>query len=68
MDDQRLIEIETKLAYQEQAVHELNQVLTAQQDQLTQLRQRLMALGERLESLAEAPAAAAIDDERPPHY
>ena len=69
MDEQRIIEIETKLAYQEEMLSELNQVLTDQQAQLTSLERISRRLVERLELLGnagdgdECPA-----DERPPHY
>ncbi|ANO52010.1 SlyX family protein [Woeseia oceani] len=69
MDEQRIIEIETKLAYQEVMLGELNQVLTDQQSQLTRLERLSARLIERLQSMA-ANGEGADDggDERPPHY
>jgi SlyX protein len=69
MDEQRIIEIETKLAYQEQMLGELNQVLTDQQAQLSNLERVSRRLVERLESLGSAGEGGDDPvDERPPHY
>jgi len=68
MDEQRLIDIETRIAYQEQALAELNDVLTDQQAQLTRLQNFAVTLGERIRSPAERPESAAEDEQKPPHY
>ncbi len=68
MDDARLIDIEIKLAHQEQAMAELNQVLVDQQTQLTRLAQRYEVLVEKLHSLSQSEHGVSPDDERPPHY
>ena len=69
MDEQRIIEIETRLAYQEQTLAELNDVLTDQQAQLTRLEGLNKALEARLTAIAEAmPRDGGVPDERPPHY
>jgi SlyX protein len=68
MDEQRLIDIEVKLAHQEHTLDEVNDVLTDQQAQLTRLEQVCQSLVERLRALSEVPAADQRGDERPPHY
>ncbi len=69
MDEQRMIEIETRLAYQEQALAELNDALTGQQGQLDRLARLTGNLEARIVALAEAAAARSeAADERPPHY
>jgi len=71
MDESRLIEIETKLAHQDQVLLELNDVLTDQQEQLTQLEKLCSSLVERIRSLgSDRPdgSGGAPQDERPPHY
>lgn len=68
MDEQRLIDIETRIAYQEHTLAELNDVLTDQQAQLTRLQNLAVTLGERVQSLAERPESAAEAEQKPPHY
>lgn len=68
MDDVRLIDIEVKLAHQEMAMAELNQVLIDQQAQLTRLAQRYEVLTEKLHSLSQTEPGVSADDQRPPHY
>ncbi|MEQ8208167.1 MAG: SlyX family protein [Woeseia sp.] len=69
MDEQRIIEIETKLAYQEVMLGELNQVLTDQQSQLTRLERLSERLVERFQSMAaNGEGGEDAGDERPPHY
>lgn len=66
MDDDRLINIETKLAHQEHLVSELNDALTSQQAQITKLEARCQSLLERLKEVAGS--ADSPVDEKPPHY
>lgn len=69
MDEQRMIDIETRLAYQEQALDELSTALADQQGQIGRLERLAERLELRLAALAESlPAAGAATDERPPHY
>jgi SlyX protein len=66
MDEDRLIDIETKMAHQEQLLSELNDALTDQQGQISRLESLCQSLIDRLKSLAEH--ADPSGDERPPHY
>lgn len=69
MDDNRLIDIESKLAHQEQLLDDLNQALTNQQSQIANLEALCRGMLERLKSMAEQPdSAGAGNEERPPHY
>jgi len=68
MDNQRLIDIETKLAYQEDLVQELNKTVHSQQLKLDQLEEALKSLTLRYNSLAEQGDAEHPVDEKPPHY
>lgn len=69
MSEERLVEIETKLAHQEYLLNELNDVITRQQESIIHLEERFGGLVDRLRSISEAlPADAAPRDERPPHY
>ena len=67
MSDRRFEDLEVRLAYQEQALNELNAVVTEQQATIDRLERRCDALRERLRALGEGSGDAA-SDERPPHY
>jgi len=64
MSDERWIEIETKLAFQERAIGRLEESVREQQKQID----RLQALCERLKSKSAAGPDADPGDERPPHW
>ena len=68
MTDERLIDIETKLAHQEQLLIELNDALANQQDSIITLEKLCASMAERLRSLGEGDSSAPAGDERPPHY
>ncbi len=68
MSDERLVEIEMKLAHQDQALIELNDVLTKQQETIMTLERLFASMVERLAELDDAASEAAGGDERPPHY
>jgi len=68
MDETKMIEIETKLAHQDQLLIELNQVLTDQQTQLMRLEELFTAMVERVRTLADNSPDSPPQDEAPPHY
>ena len=68
VSDEQMIEIETKLAHQEYTIAELNDALTSQQSQLSNLELVVTALRERIKTLSEIAPAGSDTDEVPPHY
>jgi SlyX protein len=68
MNEQRLIDIEVKLAHHEQALEEVNEVLTSQQAQLSRLEQVCESLVERFRAISEVRASDEREEPRPPHY
>ncbi len=68
MSEDRLIDIESKLAHQEQLLMELNEVLTEQQGRIMQLEQLSTSLIERVRAIGDAAPEDGPGDERPPHY
>jgi len=68
VDENRLIDIESKLAHQEDLLAELNGALTSQQSQLTRLRALCEALVERVRSAEGDSPEGDPTNERPPHY
>jgi SlyX protein len=68
MSEDRLVDIESKLAHQDQMLHELNEVVTAQQSSIMRLENLLKSLLDRVQSIAESAPEPGPHDERPPHY
>jgi SlyX protein len=68
MSEERFVELESKLAHQDQLLDELNEVLTNQQARLMQLEELCRSLVERVRVLGEASPGGDPDSERPPHY
>ncbi len=64
MDNSRLTDIEMKLAYLEDTVQTLNDVIIRQNSQVEQLSLKFETLKEAVES-ADTPEG---DDQPPPHY
>ena len=65
--NQRLENIETKLAYQEQANQTLSDVIFKQQKQIDQLELICQSLIQRVKDLSESEPIA-LEDNPPPHY
>jgi len=69
MSEERLVEIETKIAFQEQAIEDLNDVLCEQQQEIERLGSICDALVKRVKELSEFTAGSdAPANEMPPHY
>lgn len=63
--ENRLIDIEIKLAHQEHLVESLNERVYEQQQQIDKLEHLIAAMAERIRT---RDAAQAPINERPPHY
>lgn len=68
VDDEKLIDIETKLAHQEHLLAELDEALSNQQAQIGNLEHLCQTLLERIRALSETGIGGGADDEKPPHY
>lgn len=66
----RLEDIETQLAFQEDALEQFNAVAVSQQGQIDELRAQLRILQEQLSGLPDGSLESAVDParEKPPHY
>lgn len=65
---QRLTELETRVAFQDQTIQELNEVVTRQQREIDRLARELDVLRERLHALAPSPVVPPDEETPPPHY
>jgi SlyX protein len=64
----RLIELETRLAFQEDTIQQLNSVLARQQQDILRLERAVEDLTAQLRALAPALVAQRGDETPPPHY
>ena len=66
----QVIELQTRLTFQEDALQQLNDVIATQDTYIRALQQQLQSLGVRVGDMAHALAegGARPQDERPPHY
>ncbi|WP_049629272.1 SlyX family protein [Cellvibrio sp. pealriver] len=68
--EEQLIDVQTRVAYQEDTLAQLNEVITRQDAEIIQLKQQLRLLALRIDEIQRNPASAGddISNERPPHY
>jgi SlyX protein len=67
-DADRLEKLETTIAFQEQAIEDLNKTITAQWAEIATLKRLIGNLGERVREIADNPALAEAPEPPPPHY
>lgn len=72
MSEERIVTIETKLAYQEDTITQLNDVICQQQNQIDALERLTQQLLGRVRDLSDVATQSgggfSSADERPPHY
>jgi len=68
MSEERLVEIESRLAHQDDLLLQLNDVITKQQEKIKQLDELCAALVRRVRAIGESLPGDGPGDERPPHY
>ena len=66
-EDDRFVDIEIKLAYQEDLVESLNQMVYQQSLRIDQLEALVNKLGEHIRNNAQTTPGM-LQNERPPHY
>ncbi len=68
MTEERFVDIETKIAFLEDQVEEMNKTIYQQQQKIERLEAISEALARELRALAEAGNEGKVANERPPHY
>lgn len=68
VNSEQLINIETKLAHQEDLLSALDGALSNQQLQINRLERLCQSLVERIRALSDAGGDSGHEDEQPPHY
>lgn len=66
--NKRLEELETRVAFQDKTIQELNDVVTRQQGELDRLARELEALKVQLRAASVFPVASRDEETPPPHY
>lgn len=66
--EERFVDLETRLTYQERTIEELNEVVTRQQGQIDTLEEKLAAVISHLRESASPVSGDAGDEPPPPHY
>lgn len=66
--ENKIVDLQSKLAFQDETINELNEVITDQQNQLDQLREEIRLLGLRIASVAESSSTSEEKEPPPPHY
>ncbi len=64
----RLIELETRISYQDHTIEELNEVVTRQQEQIDRLEKEMKQLRQHLEQGSSTGLARPDEEVPPPHY
>ncbi|QHB17047.1 MULTISPECIES: SlyX family protein [Mannheimia] len=64
----RITELETKVAFQEQIIEELNQALIEQQFSINKLQTQIRHIAEKLKGVQISPVASRAEETPPPHY
>lgn len=67
MSEERLVDIEVKLAHQDQLLLDLDKVVSDQQAKIMDLEKLVSSLLERVRAMGDG-AADTPQDETPPHY
>ncbi|MDT8311729.1 MAG: SlyX family protein [Methylophaga sp.] len=63
-----IIEVQTRIAFQDGVIEELNQVVTRQQAQIDLLQRQLDKLNGQVENLQQDQVVQQADEPPPPHY
>jgi SlyX protein len=65
---ERIEKLETTIAYQEQAIEDLNDAIARQAAEIAELKRLVGSIGERLREVADNPALQEPPEPPPPHY
>ncbi len=64
----RVIELETKIAFQEKTIEELNEMIIHQQFMLDKMYLQLRYLADKFKGMQNANIATLAEETLPPHY
>ncbi len=64
----KIIELETKIAFQESTIQDLNQTVTSLQAEMVLVNKRIQLLNDQIKQLQPSNIAHASEETLPPHY
>ena len=68
MNEDRLVEIETKMAFQENTIKDLSDAVYSQQKQIDALNKTIKQLVDQIDDSSVISPRGNLKDEKPPHY
>jgi len=68
MNEERIMELEIRAAYQDDLLQTLNDIVTRQQQQIDRLEATCRLLNEKIKSLSSETGSSETAQEVPPHY
>ncbi len=66
--NERLEDLESRLAFQENSIQELSDIIAGQQKQIEQLQLMVSALRDQVRNLTPSLIASEAEETPPPHY
>lgn len=67
-NDDQIVELQIKIAFQEDLIQELNQTVISQQAQIDRLNKAFSMINDRITSVCEEIGYVNQGEEIPPHY
>lgn len=68
MSEDRITELEIRFAHQDHFIHQLNEIVVAQQKTIDRLEREMIDLKRTLNSEAGVNPTRSLSDDKPPHY
>ena len=66
--NETIADLQTRVAYQEDSIEQLNQIIIKQQAEMDILKGEILRLKEMIQEVAESLSDGAMPDAPPPHY
>ncbi|MGY8872391.1 MAG: SlyX family protein [Pseudomonadales bacterium] len=66
--DERITELESRVAFQEDALDKLNDVIAHQDKTISELKKLITVFNQQLKTVGQENQGISFDDAPPPHY